>query len=350
MIWPWPRNRRQQRKQLVSGNELPDFPKSDQDAAARFDATKSADPFPGVPPALLNSADLLDYISATGMIYPFDVDPEEREKFLKPASCAIPVGGEWLYWPPTTESAGPEAWSEILGPGEDLWLKPNSIVYVTLAPYFRIPDYIAARYNLRIKHIYRGILVGTGPLVDPGFQGYLSVPLHNLTANEYLIKGGEPLVWMEFTKLSPNEKWATAPDSPPARRGRYVDFPDYKLERQSVRNYVQHAHKGPIRSSIPEQTERARKAADNAESQAEKFRNRSWLTGFAVFVAILALTYQGLDFVNGATEDEDALRENVRELREDLSNQREAFRRCAVSGAVVLSARCVRSGLRASTP
>jgi deoxycytidine triphosphate deaminase len=312
----------------VSGIELPDFPASDDDAGARYEATKSADPFSEVPSALLNTADMLDYIAATGMIYPFKVDPEQPEKTLKPASCAIPVGGEWLYWPTTTESDDPEGTSGVLGPGEDLWLKPNSIVYVTLAPRFRIPDYIAARYNLRIKHIYRGILVGTGPLVDPGFDGHLSVPLHNLTSNPYLIKGGEPLVWMEFTKLSPNERWTTPPASGSAREGDYVPFPGYKLERQTVRLYVQHAHEGPIRSSIPEQTEGARAAADaareaaeSAEKQVEQFRSRSRLGVLVAIVAVLALGYQTLDFVNSSKQGEADLRREVRELRQEIAKR-----------------------------
>jgi deoxycytidine triphosphate deaminase len=296
------------------------LPASEEEARARFEATKSADPFPEIPPALLNTADLLDYIAATGMIYPFEV-PDPPEKTLKPASCAIPVGGEWIYWPPTSESDDPAGNSGVLEPGKDLWLKPNSIVYVTLAPEFRIPDYIAARYNLRIKHIYRGILVGTGPLVDPGFHGQLSVPLHNLTSNSYRIRGGEPLVWMEFTKLSQNERWSTPTTPTPARHGQYVAFPDYKLKRQTVRDYVRHAHDGSIRSSIPEQIEGARKAAESAEKQVRSFRNLSVVAALALVVALIALTFQALDFVSNATGEDKELRQEVRQLREEVSGQ-----------------------------
>lgn len=313
----------------MSSNRLPDFPTCDADAARRYEETRSADPFPKIPPALLGTADMLDYIAATGMIFPFDVDPDHLEKTLKPASCAIPVGGEWVYWPPTAESDDPEGRSGVLKPGEDLWLKPNSIVYATLAPRFRIPDYIATRYNLRIKHIYRGILVGTGPLVDPGFDGYLSVPLHNLTSNPYLIKGGEPLVWMEFTKLSPDARWTTPPATVPPRQGTYVPFPGRKLERKTVRNYVQHAHEGPIRSSIPEQTEgaraaaaAARKAAEDAEEQIKQSRNRTRLGVLAIVVALLALGYQTLDFVNNSKSGEADLRQEVRELQDEVAKQR----------------------------
>ena len=57
-------------------------------------------------------------------------------------------------------------------------LAPNSIAFVALEPCFRIPEYMALRFNLKIKHIYKGLLLGTGPLVDPGFSGKLFIPLH----------------------------------------------------------------------------------------------------------------------------------------------------------------------------
>jgi hypothetical protein len=65
-----------------------------------------------------------------------------------------------------------------------------------------MPVYIVGRFNLLIRDVYRGLLVGTGPLVDPGFVGRLSIPLHNFTSNEYLLRAGEDFVYFEFTKLS----------------------------------------------------------------------------------------------------------------------------------------------------
>ena len=53
---------------------------TDDDAAARFQKYGGIDPFPDIPPALLNSADISDYVASTGMIYPF------YEQLQKPAS------------------------------------------------------------------------------------------------------------------------------------------------------------------------------------------------------------------------------------------------------------------------
>src|SRR5256885_14069412 len=90
---------------------------------------------------------------------------------------------------------------------------------------FRFPDYIAARFNLKIPNVYRGLLLGTGPLVDPGWSGRLSFPLHNLTTNDYEFPGGEEIIWMEFTKLSENDRWLDRSVVSPERRGTYHAFP-----------------------------------------------------------------------------------------------------------------------------
>lgn len=155
------------------------YAQSDREAEERFQKYKETDPFPEIIPALLNSADICDYVAATGMIYPFH--HEDNKKF-KPASYAVSILGKLLYY----DEDGKKQVKEISYQSDqkNFTLKSNSIAFVTLEPMFRIPDYIALRFNLKITHIYRGILLGTGPLVDPGFYGKLSIPLHNLTNND----------------------------------------------------------------------------------------------------------------------------------------------------------------------
>ena len=138
---------------------------SDAEADARYERWRSHDPFPEIPPALLNSADLQDYVETTGMISPFTLEPDT----LKPASYAIPLEGEVLFWEEDfDERSGKRTQVKRcieLKPGDHLRLKHNPIVYVTLAPVLRLPNYIAARFNLTIMDIYRGLLVGTAALI-----------------------------------------------------------------------------------------------------------------------------------------------------------------------------------------
>src|SRR5258708_29910243 len=74
------------------------YAQDDGDADGRFETWRHRDPFPEIRPALLNIADLLDYIRVTGMIAPFAPNAQTPDTLLKPASCAIAMGGEYLYW------------------------------------------------------------------------------------------------------------------------------------------------------------------------------------------------------------------------------------------------------------
>jgi hypothetical protein len=65
------------------------FATSEAEADQKYRQYKSKDPFPNIAPALLNSADIMDYVSATGMIYPFyhELDKDDRDvKHWKTAS------------------------------------------------------------------------------------------------------------------------------------------------------------------------------------------------------------------------------------------------------------------------
>ena len=88
-------------------------------------------------------------------------------------------------------------------------MEPNSIVYVSTLEKLDLPYYIAARFNLRVKWVYRGILLGTGPQVEPGFRGYLSCPLYNLTDRPIKIEYGEDFATIDFERTTDFCKTAT---------------------------------------------------------------------------------------------------------------------------------------------
>jgi len=60
-----------------------------------------------------------------------------------------------------------------------------------------------ARFNLRVTQVYRGLLLGTGPQVDPGLRGHLGCPIHNFTDEEKTIEFLESLVTIDFEKTTP---------------------------------------------------------------------------------------------------------------------------------------------------
>jgi deoxycytidine triphosphate deaminase len=317
---------------------------NDRLAEKRFKQFEACDPFPNTPPALLNSADIVDYVLATGMICPFE------SASLKPASYEIKLLGRCIYW----DEDGTEQ-DLMIAEGVEFCLKPNSIAFVTLEPMFRLPDYIALRFNLKITHIYRGLLLGTGPLVDPGFKGYLSIPLHNLTSNDYKFVGGEGLIWMEFTKLSPHKSWHNQnTGSTSIRRagkiGDYQKFPDRKLNLKNVKDYLRKAesHRS-IQSSISqallnmeasvssaakaasEAAESSKKSAEEAQVIQRRLTIGSIVAATALIAALLALGFQILSLVSDSISSIRELPEKNMVLQNDVNQLKKDIQRLEAS-------------------
>lgn len=305
--------------------DYPGFAKSTEDAIERHKKTYLFDPFPDIAPSLLSAADIYDYVRLTGMLHPFEHEKTNEEgklEALKSASYEAPIGQKCIYWNPKEPG-----WKEVdLREVDSFTLEPNSIAFVQIKPRIRLPAYIALRFNLRIKHVHRGILLGTGPLVDPGFDGDLLIPLHNLTTNPYIIKRDEGLIWIEFTKTTVNEKW----DNPSHRHWKRIY---YKRHGGSIGFTITKNDKDPfyylgkafggnsIQSSIPvsiiraqsEATEArigATNAAKSAEQAAKKAKKSTQIiTAGAIITLLIALIgaiityYQILQPTYGLVQD-----------------------------------------------
>jgi deoxycytidine triphosphate deaminase len=269
---------------LGQGLDL-EFATSEQEAIGRAEKFKRVDPFPDIPPALLSSADIEDYARVTAMLLPFSVNADA----LKPASYEVRPGRKFVWWRDNGELV-----EEDVREDQTYELPPNSIRYMQIEPKIRLPDYIAIRFNLRIKHVHRGLLLGTGPLIDPGFDGDILIPLHNLTSESHRIRGNEGLIWVEFTKTAARVERASPSYT---RRGELHKMEKGKIE-VSISSYFQRANEGrPIRSSIPEAVREATSRAEQAErsvAQAAQSANRTGIIGGITAVALIVTLVIGL--------------------------------------------------------
>jgi deoxycytidine triphosphate deaminase len=279
----------------------------DSEAQRRFDLYKSRDPFPTIAPALLNSADIHDYVIATGMISPYD--PSR----LKSASYEIEFNeGDLILWHQDTNN------KEIRTLANDAAfyeLEKNSIAFINLKTKFRLPDYIALRFNLQIQLVHSGLLLGTGPLVDPGFVGNLLIPVHNLTANKYRFKGTDGFIWVEFTKVSPNALWKGTPGL--ERHGQFKPFPTRKINMTEEYYFKRANNNNPIQSSIPGEVKEAKEIASGAQKVASDTKNYldtlkkvGWISLLAIFVSaaialipIYSLVNDSVNYVKNAREE-----------------------------------------------
>jgi deoxycytidine triphosphate deaminase len=293
-------------------------PTTDVEADALFTVAVNSDPFTRIPPALLNSSDIYNYECATGLIFPFN------ENQLKSASYSIRIGEKIIYWDEERRLI-----EESLSAGKKFVLPKNSIVFIKTKEEFRLPNYIAMRFNLKINNVHKGILLGTGPLVDPGFVGHLLIPLHNLTNNDYELAEGQTFVWVEFTKISPHPRW----DASIALQyqyyhleDKYVPFPEDK-KRRTEWEYLADAYNGqPIQSSIPQAVmqsaaaaERARRDADKARADVDSLtkwtRNISIAGGIVIIVGIAGLVFQILGLMQTVSSQ-------VRDTQNEIQSNR----------------------------
>lgn len=252
-----------------------------QEARQRIKAHREADPFPQLPPALLSSEHIKAYVKQTGMVYPFDPNTPGK---LKAASYEINPGGNAYYW----DDSGRKKQYSVADRGH-VEIGPNSITFVELESEFALPDYIAVRFNLRIQHVHRGILLGTGPLVDPGFKGRLLIPLHNLTSEAYRIDAGDGLIWVEFTKTSRDAKSAVSLSES------FIQTDREKTDR-SVETYFEKANKNnPIQSSISKGIIDANRRARDAEAAAR--RAERTVRTFTI-VGVLAIVGAGISIAS----------------------------------------------------
>jgi deoxycytidine triphosphate deaminase len=264
---------------------------------------EKADPFDDVKPSLLSAEHIEKYVLATGLVSPF-VKGGEKSR-LKKASYEGRVGKCAFIYDDQNRRI------PLLHNDTDPLLVPaNSIVFVECDLDFRLPRYIALRFNLQIRHVHRGLLLGTGPLIDPGYWGKLCIPLHNLTNADYSIPRKEGLIWVEFTKTtsdSPSEGRNPLEANAVSTDQGFWDIT--KFLEKSAQPFDRSLPSVGIRSSIAGVVEQAAKEAKEALDAANTARNSAdssaktvtrlgfgaGAVAFGGFVGLWATFYFGVD-------------------------------------------------------
>ncbi|MDE0224504.1 MAG: hypothetical protein OXP28_05140 [Gammaproteobacteria bacterium] len=257
------------------------------------------DPLPGIKPALLNSLDIGRYVDRGCLLEKERFDPER----LKPASYELRLLGRLYWW--EEDEGRLEKRSREIGEGDRVEISRNSISYLWTEEPLRLPEYVGARFNLRIRDVHKGILLGTGPLIDPGFGGRILIPLHNLTDNKYVLKGGDGIIWVEFTKVSPNRYWLAEYEEPERPKGlvpfpkeKSIDDPEIYLCKAGAARGVQSAYKGALDS--------ARRDADDSRKMVKGIQTRvtaiGIATGLGVLVGIATLVFSAYE-ISGQVSD-----------------------------------------------
>lgn len=298
-----------------------EFPASAKEADLRADEWEFVDPFDDLPPALLTANQILNYGKIVGLVYPFETE------LIKGATYEVGVGGDAYYW---DENQKRRVLSVKSQGKYGITLKPNSITFVETEVEFLLPQYIAARFNLHIKLVHRGLLLGTGPIVDPGFRGRLLIPIHNLTSSPYTIEKGEKLIWVEFSKTA---------------FGRHSDRYNYEQKEDDFRCFPKEKRRikaqeylwkansnNPIMSSISGFISSTDERVETVEGRLKNIGFIGFITLLVTVVLSLGSSWSLYDSALGVVErkasDHDELADRMDALLECLKEANEAQASC----------------------
>ena len=218
------------------------------------------------------------------MITPFNEDN------LKAASYELTVGENF--------SLGGKKYSLSEEPEKnEIHIPPFEVVIIQTAEKINLPRFIIARWNVRVRYAYAGLLWVGGPQVDPGWVGNLSCPLYNLSAEYVVLKLGEPIAIMDFVKTTPYysgkpgtatcvtyEKTCKSYPRPPSR----IVFDDYDTSLKSALYEEAKTKIEKIESDIHEKLARIREKVSKYGDRLDQFMSISF-AAIAILVAALSI-------------------------------------------------------------
>jgi deoxycytidine triphosphate deaminase len=224
-------------------------------------APSEDDPNPDVRGILLS--DQITYFARNHqLLSPFN--PEN----LKPAGYELTVGDEYFLS------------GEFLTLTGRITIPPFEVAVIKTGEILRLPRYMIARWNIRVRHAYSGLLWVGGPQVDPGYVGHLFCPIYNLSDKPVTLNLGDPLALMDFQKTTFYDK-----DKPKDELVRYV-FPP---QRVILEDYGIDDLKSALFTRAGRKLEEFDESIKNLESRFVTFTQISFAI-FALVIGLLALS------------------------------------------------------------
>lgn len=197
-------------------------------------------------------------------------------------------------------------------------LEPNSVAFVTTIEKFHLTSDIIARFNLKSKYIHQGMLLGTGPIVDPEFKGRLMIPVHNFSDQPITLAYGDRLISVEFTKTLPPSQHLVPGESGDGYRpnkSAEFDFDEYYNRLQNKR----------IESSVATALARHNEVMEKADRRVQNVTIAGILALIFGVIGAFSLVITSLDVINNANQNNDRLREQIEKERDAMKMGRESL-------------------------
>ncbi len=154
------------------------------------------------PVGVLLSDEIKRYVKSFKMIDPFD-----ECNNLKAAGYELTIGDEYVLGGVKKE----------LRKDGVIRIPPFNVVVIMTAETINLPRFLIARWNLRVKWAYEGLLWVGAAQVDPGWVGHLFCPIYNLSDKVVEVRHGDPIALMDFVTTTPFTQESKPYKRPPKR-------------------------------------------------------------------------------------------------------------------------------------
>lgn len=149
---------------------------------------------PKRPVGVLLSDEIEHYATKYKMIDPFDPGK------LKAARYELSVGDLYSIGRKTRKLSDEAGQNEIL-------INPFEVAIIQTMERLNLPHFIIARWNIRVKWAYKGLLWVGAAQVDAGYKGYLDCPIYNLSNEPVRLYRGQEIAVMDFvTTTAPTKR------------------------------------------------------------------------------------------------------------------------------------------------
>jgi deoxycytidine triphosphate deaminase len=190
------------------------------------------------PPGVLQAEEMRQLVE-TGWL----VQRGFEEKYLESCSYDLRVGNKGLLG----------GTSRIIDLATDvLDLAPGAYGGVVSHERVRLPKWVCGRIGSKRAFSYEGIILLTGTIVDPGYEGYLLFGIYNASPHKFPIRIGQKIANIVFERLEKEVKTGSIPDP----RLSVGDFPDdfvRAMDRMEVEPLMQIGERvGQLRRELEE--------------------------------------------------------------------------------------------------
>lgn len=215
---------------------------------------------------VLLSDHICEYANEFQLIEPFETDQ------LKPAAYELTVGDKYSIEGELYDLSDEYGDNEITIP-------PFEVAVIKTYEKINMPRFLIARWNIKVKLAYKGLLWVGGPQVDPGYVGHLYCPIYNLSDAPVTISYRDTIAVMDFAKTTPFENSVT-------------DYKPVEYDRPPSKVLFEEYNPDQLISAL---SENLRKRLDQLESELEVYSKRfiqisgALVTALAVLFAALGI-------------------------------------------------------------